>query len=239
MPPVADGFVRLYRGESPTVKFSDVFDVAQLTGERAPQIPGARYTPDLKYADYYRSSYGKDATVHYIDVPQAVADAGKVSDYEYKIDVGAVNAARRLTDSPIADWTANVNAAIRELRAAAKELEPNAATPARATPEATPPAAEAPPTDARGPGPEQQPAGPDTAARGPATAEARLVDDATARQADALLAEQPDMLVMLDGMDAPRRLSEVLADIKAEADEMRLDGELLQVAAQCALQHGA
>lgn len=100
-------------------------------------------------------------------------------------------------------------------------------------------AAEPPPADARGPGPEQQPAGPDTAARGPATAEARLVDDATARQADALLAEQPDMLVMLDGMDAPRRLSEVLADIKAEADEMRLDGELLQVAAQCALQNGA
>lgn len=100
-------------------------------------------------------------------------------------------------------------------------------------------AAEPPPTDARGPGPEQQPAGPDAAARGPASAEARLVEDATARQADALLAEQPDMLVMLDGMDAPRRLSEVLADIKAEADEMRLDGELLQVAAQCALQHGA
>lgn len=46
------------------------------------------------------------------------------------------------------------------------------------------------------------------------------------------------MLVMLDGMDAPRRLSEVLADIRAEADEMRLDGELLQVAAQCALQNG-
>jgi hypothetical protein len=101
-------------------------------------------------------------------------------------------------------------------------------------------AADPPPADARGPGPEQQqPARPDAATGGAATAEARLVDDATARQADALLAEQPDMLVMLDGMDAPRRLSEVLADIKAEADEMRLDGELLQVAAQCALQNGA
>lgn len=109
----------------------------------------------------------------------------------------------------------------------------------RATPEATPTAAKPPPTDARGPGPEQQPAGPDATTRATTSAEARLVDDATARQADALMAEQPDMLVMLDGMDEPRRLSEVLADIKAEADEMRLDGELLQVAAQCALQHGA
>ena len=112
--------------------------------------------------------------------------------------------------------------------------QPGAGSGARGDATADPPA-----TDARGPGPEQQPARPDAATGGAATAEARLVDDATARQADALLAEQPDMLVMLDGMDAPRRLSEVLADIKAEADEMRLDGELLQVAAQCALQNGA
>ena len=112
--------------------------------------------------------------------------------------------------------------------------QPGAGSGARGDATADPPA-----TDARGPGPGQQPARPDAATGGAATAEARLVDDATARQADALLAEQPDMLVMLDGMDAPRRLSEVLADIKAEADEMRLDGELLQVAAQCALQNGA
>lgn len=122
----------------------------------------------------------------------------------------------------------------QDRQAAGPADQPGAGPGARGASTAEPPAA-----DARGPGPEQQPAGPDAAARGAASAEARLVDDATARQADALLAEQPDMLVMLDGMDAPRRLSEVLADIKAEADEMRLDGELLQVAAQCALQHGA
>jgi len=133
----------------------------------------------------------------------------------------------------------------QQLQTLSRQINPTqeppraASAPPRATPETAPPAADAPPADARGPGPEQQPAGPDAAARGPASAEARLVEDATARQADALLLEQPDMLVMLDGMDAPRRLSEVLADIKAEADEMRLDGELLQVAAQCALQHGA
>ena len=122
----------------------------------------------------------------------------------------------------------------QDRQAAGTADQPGAGPGARGDATADPPA-----TDARGTGPEQQPTRPDAATGGAATAEARLVDDATARQADALLAEQPDMLVMLDGMDAPRRLSEVLADIKAEADEMRLDGELLQVAAQCALQNGA
>jgi hypothetical protein len=46
------------------------------------------------------------------------------------------------------------------------------------------------------------------------------------------------MLVMLDGMDAPRPLSEVMAAIKAEADEMVLDGDLMQTAAECALLNG-
>lgn len=46
------------------------------------------------------------------------------------------------------------------------------------------------------------------------------------------------MLVMLDGMDAPRPLSEVMAAIKAEADEMVLDGDLMQTAAECALTFG-
>lgn len=133
----------------------------------------------------------------------------------------------------------------QQLQALSREINPPQEPPRaasnapRATPETAPTAAQPQAADARGPGPEQQSAGTDTAARPATSAEARLVDDATARQADALMAEQPDMLVMLDGMDAPRRLSDVLSEIKAEADEMRLDGELLQVAAQCALQHGA
>ncbi len=153
-----------------------------------------------------------------------------------EIDADAVERAAIRFENDDAGFMAEMRriAGEQDRQAAGTASEPSAGPGTR-----SPSAAEPPPADARGPGPEQQPAGPDAAARGPATAEARLVDDATARQADALLAEQPDMLVMLDGMDAPRRLSEVLADIKAEADEMRLDGELLQVAAQCALQHGA
>lgn len=90
LPPVPDGYVRLFRGESPTTKFSDVFDASQLTGERAAHIPGKRFTTDIKYADYYRSSYGRDATLQYIDVPQAVADKGRVNDYEVKVDLGTL-----------------------------------------------------------------------------------------------------------------------------------------------------
>ena len=122
----------------------------------------------------------------------------------------------------------------QDRQAAGTASEPGAGPGARGASTAEPP-----PADARGPGPEQQPAGPDATTRATTSAEARLVDDATARQADALMAEQPDMLVMLDGMDAPRRLSDVLADIKAEVDDMKLDADLMEVAALCALQNGS
>ena len=153
-----------------------------------------------------------------------------------EIDADAVERAAIRFENDDAGFMAEMRriAGEQDRQAAGTADQPGAGPGARGDATADPPA-----TDARGTGPEQQPTRPDAATGGAATAEARLVDDATARQADALLAEQPDMLVMLDGMDAPRRLSEVLADIKAEADEMRLDGELLQVAAQCALQNGA
>ena len=96
---------------------------------------------------------------------------------------------------------------------------------------------DAPPADARGAAAEPA-AGGDAGPRPTSTAEARLVEDASTRQVDQLLTEQPDMLVMLDGMDAPRPLSEVMAAIKAEADEMVLDGDLMQTAAECALLNG-
>ena len=47
------------------------------------------------------------------------------------------------------------------------------------------------------------------------------------------------MLVMLEGMDAPRPMSEVLAQIRAEAAQEIADAPLLEVAAQCALRGGA
>jgi hypothetical protein len=85
LPPVADGHMRLYRAESPTVKFEDVFKADGLADFKA-DLPGARYTPDFKYADYYRQSYGSDAAIHYIDVLKAVAEKGKVNESEYAIE---------------------------------------------------------------------------------------------------------------------------------------------------------
>lgn len=86
LPPVAEGYTRLFRAESPTVKFDDVFNADGLTDFQTDK-PGARYTTDLKYADYYRRSYGSDASIHYIDVPNAVAEKGKLDEAEYAIDV--------------------------------------------------------------------------------------------------------------------------------------------------------
>lgn len=45
----------------------------------------------------------------------------------------------------------------------------------------------------------------------------------------------PDLQVQLDGMDAPMRLDDFLAAVKAEADELGADAPLMQVAAECAL----
>jgi hypothetical protein len=97
LPPVADGHVRLYRAESPTTKFDDVFNADGL-GDFKTDQPGERYTPDLKYADYYRQPYGRDAKIHYIDVPQAVADKVKLNDAEYVVDTKIVPAAKKVPD---------------------------------------------------------------------------------------------------------------------------------------------
>jgi hypothetical protein len=238
LPPVADGFVRLYRGESPTTKFSDVFDVSQLTSERAPQIPGARYTPDIKYADYYRSSYGRDATLHYIDVPEQVAQAGRVSDYEVKVDLDAVNAARA---GPITAYAQRIAEASRLIDAEApKTMEATLDAPTPRGTDAPPPPATQPP---RADAPGAQGAGPAAAEPAPArtgdtAAPAGLVDEAAGARVAQLELEQPGLMVMLDGMESPRPLSEVMATVKAEADELRLDGDLMELAAQCALSVG-
>lgn len=236
LPPVPDGHIRLFRGESPTVKFSDVFDVSQLTGERAVGIPGARYTPDLKYADYYRSSYGRDATVHYIDVPNEVAASGKVNDYEYKIDLNRVNQLRAQSSSTLAEFSARVNEAASLVKAEidAQQNAPAPAPAARPTSEATtqPQAADA----ASPAAPRQAEAG--APAAGSAAPKAGLVDDGAAMRVAEIEAAQPDMLVQLDGMDAPKPLSEVMAAVKAEADDLIADGDLMQQAAVCALLNG-
>lgn len=85
LPPIKDGFTRLYRGESPTVKFQDVFDSSGLSGQRANHLKGERFTDDIKYADYYRQSYGRDAKLSYVDVPTSIAEKGRVDATEVKL----------------------------------------------------------------------------------------------------------------------------------------------------------
>lgn len=48
----------------------------------------------------------------------------------------------------------------------------------------------------------------------------------------------PDLTVQLDGMDAPMRLDDFMAAVKAEADELAADAPLMEVAAQCAIVNG-
>jgi hypothetical protein len=67
---------------------------------------------------------------------------------------------------------------------------------------------------------------------------AKAEAQAAPARVDALLADNPDMLVMLDGMDKPMRLADFMAAVKAEADEMVADAPLMQVAAECALTNG-
>lgn len=59
--------------------------------------------------------------------------------------------------------------------------------------------------------------------------------DYLARESDAIAQAEPDMLVMLEGMDAPVKVSDLLAEVKAMADQEIADAPLLQVAAECAL----
>lgn len=65
------------------------------------------------------------------------------------------------------------------------------------------------------------------------------VADYATREVARLEQADPNMLVMLEGMDAPRPMSEVLAQIRAEAAQEIADAPLLKVAAECALRGGA
>lgn len=85
-PNVENGFVRLYRAESPTSGFDDVFNKDGLK-EFTTDKPGVRFTDDLKYAKYFQKSYGPDASLKYIDVPQSMANSSKLNNYEYQVDL--------------------------------------------------------------------------------------------------------------------------------------------------------
>ena len=87
-PPAEADQVTLYRAESPTVKFSDVFDPAKLGDFAHADKPGEFWTSDPAFADYMRESYGPDATVRTRTVPKSQAAEWQVSDHEYKIPEG-------------------------------------------------------------------------------------------------------------------------------------------------------
>lgn len=54
----------------------------------------------------------------------------------------------------------------------------------------------------------------------------------------ALEAQSPDLMVQLDGMDAPQPLREVIERVRREVMEDLAEGPLLQVAAECAIANG-
>ena len=70
-----------------------------------------------------------------------------------------------------------------------------------------------------------------------AAASPEEVAAATARLAE-IQAQFPDLEVMLDGMDKPQKLSDFLASVQREADEMRSDAPDFEVAANCFLTMG-
>lgn len=90
LPAVQGGFVRLYRAESSSMGFDDVFHSDGLSAHAPGDMQGKFYTTDLSYADYYRSSYGKNATIHYIDVPSEALASREISPGEYVVDVSAI-----------------------------------------------------------------------------------------------------------------------------------------------------
>ena len=100
-------------------------------------------------------------------------------------------------------------------------------------------AAEATPDQAGAPARGDEAAPPDPAATdagGPVeTPGASAEQAASAGRLQQVRAQFPDLMVQMDGMDAPMPLDEFLAAVKAEADDLAADAPLMQVAAECAL----
>ncbi len=98
LPPAPRGSVRLFRASSPTVKFGDVFDADKL-GSNATDRPGEFFTDDFKYADYYRTSYGNDASIEYVDLPEVEARRAHLGGNEFVLE-------RSRSASPSEVWNA-------------------------------------------------------------------------------------------------------------------------------------
>lgn len=77
----------------------------------------------------------------------------------------------------------------------------------------------------------------DAAAKLLAPPEAAQPVDPLTRGVDDLIATRQDMLVQLEGMDAPRPIAEVMARIRQEAAVELEDAPLIQAAAECAIRN--
>jgi len=105
LPTVPEGYVRLFRAESPTENFSTTFKPDALPNfDNAPKGT-LRYIPDLEYADYFRSVYGKDANIHYIDVPKDQARNFELSTGEYAVPGDLTPSVHNYKETPEFDST--------------------------------------------------------------------------------------------------------------------------------------
>lgn len=87
LPKVPEGYERFYRAESPTVKHGDAW------GEKGGMLPTGfqkgdsfHLTPDIKYANYYKETYGKDAKISYFDLPKGLAKASDKFEGEFTVN---------------------------------------------------------------------------------------------------------------------------------------------------------
>lgn len=143
-------------------------------------------------------------------------------------------------DLRLARFERSVGRAVREaVETAAKE---QAALAPKAVPQPKPEAPTAKPAAQPGAAPAK--AGPDAPAA-PAKPSADAANepvqpapaaaDYLAREADAIAQVDPDMLVMMEGMERPVKVSELLAEARAMVDQEIADAPLMKVAAECAL----
>jgi hypothetical protein len=126
--------------------------------------------------------------------------------------------ARRSERPTAAARTTQLANALDQLRATREPVE------ARAT------AGEQHPKSA--PAKEKSAAAPDS---GSTSGEGEKAPSSVARAADDVHAFDPDMLVQLEGMDAPMKVGDLLARVREEAANDVRDGKLLEVAAACDL----
>jgi hypothetical protein len=205
-------------------------------------VDASKFGDRLELLEAYAAAHEPHLLAAAMDEISAAARAAEPRAEADHLDVMAQQIAQDVQDvgRTLAEHEAVVGKLSPVLRGkVSRLLEPktNAAEPAAPKPPAAEPAPSASATPARA---APAAAGADGARSPAANAKAGLVEDsAAAARVEQVKAEAPDLMVQLDGMDEPMRVDDLLAAVKAEADDMVLDAELMQVAAECALRMGA